>query len=154
MTTRSGGRKFERPRERARAIRLHRDDNMSARKIAKLLGIPWTTIDYWVNPPSEDEATRHREHNARMHTQHHLYLGTVTCPSCGRPGYAELRWQEHVETGVRSFHWAVQHNPWQKINNPRKVFDLIAFTEWNGEGVVFTSPIREAEFRKLVGAAR
>jgi len=150
---RSGGRKFERPKERARAIRLFAD-GMSVPRIARLLDIPWSTADTWVKPPSEDEMAQHREHNASMHRAGHLYLGTVAaCPSCGRPGYAELRWQDHIETGVRSFHWAVQHNPHQKINNERKVFDLIAFTEWSGAGIVFTSPKREQEFQELVGVA-
>jgi len=132
-----------------RARRL-RDAGIPYVEIATRLEVPFGTVVFWLLSPEARARKRQsdRERNAVTQKPGHLYLGLIEqCASCGERGYVYLRWQLQVKSGRRAFNWDVSH----RSGHERHCF--FALRLWSGSRINFASPIREQEFRELVGVA-
>ena len=134
----------EKTKERARS--LHREGN-SIRAISRTFGINFSTVRSWIVPPNARERVRARKYAApyrrKFQRIDELYLGIVSvCPKCKARGYVTIRRVRNWKSAHSCYVWIVSH--WKSSVH------RLAFRLWDGEGIVFTSPIREQEFRELV----
>ena len=142
------------PRSYPGKARRLRDAGVPYIEIAARLEVPYGTLVPWLRSREarERRLQYYREHNAIAQRPGHMYLGIVEqCPSCGTRGYVYLRWQVQVKSSHRAFTWDVSHRPGLEGKYERHC--VFALRLWAGTRILFTSPIREAGFRKLVGVA-
>ena len=125
---------------------LHREGD-SIRAISRTLGINFSTVRSWIVPPTARERVKARKYAAPYRREFQrideLYLGIVpACPKCDARGYVTIRRVRNWKSAHSCYVWIVSH--W------KSPIHRLAFRLWDGEGIVFTSPIREHEFRELV----